>query len=1169
MDLKLGKDKLRPSFFWPVDTRKLGDGPKVFDLRSVAKVGTTSTAAYIVFVDNTKPVIEIARPAPGQSIHARFSLVGAVRHVLGIKRLSYELSTGEKGEIPLRKGDPFFVKDFDVDKAKGDGVTLTLVAEDPIGNATRLVRAYKIDRKGDRPSLKVLGPAAGAALRAGDLIWGSIAAYNGTAAYRWSLDGKAPVEAASSEAFSLVLPPETSGKHLLSLVPVDAVGHSGEPTLFPFVLDNGPGTVKFDRISSAKASRDFTQGAQVSVDSGEFLEGAVSSPNLPTSAEYSIAGGMPKPALLAKAADGSWRFRIALDRSLPYGFAPIALRVKDGAGNGFEGDALLFVTDYAVAREDTGFRFSDPRVGADGRIVFGPGAPPRPLLGAFYGGELSGLRFDPVTDLVTASYDGRVVTISAAKDGTSAPTRLIGKTSTGHEFSAGPFVFVTDSTPPTLTIDSPAEGSWFNSKLVIAGKAVDAAGAVTLGWRRLPDGQSSTAVVKPDGSFSIELSSSDLPAGPISIEVEATDASRNVARAYRSFGGAAGPVLRFLSPEEGEAVWGPEDVAAAVDDASDIASVEYAADGKSFSPIEWNGRYFVHRADLAANPNAAYRVTDKAGNATVSRPKIQVGPPPARVQATGSLSIEPSTGEAKVELAGTAGSLKLSLLLPGLSEADFGALGDSSSPPPQRFATRLLVPGALSLRGQATVDGQAKAVSLSLDGGSTYSLLASNKDAKSAKAALPFGFASEASKLQGGAARWVLKIEDFAGDSFFCPIYSLVDTKAPSLAAIYPEKGVSAMSGPFPLVVKAEDENGLASGEIAGLPGAKASGPAAKESLGVDTGGRYFARMIDPGWTAAKATPIAIGITVKDPAGNQAALALKYGYAPDLPKIRLDSPIVDAKGDIAPLEADAFVAGLATGSAGAVPVRVSIDGGEAVPFPSGAFAFSLSALVAGKHSLAIEAGDAGSGLTKLAKTFILKGPGPALGEFKITDGKDSSPWTPGGDFALGASSAITGSVNAPNGLTSISVSINGGSPIQAALGKPAGGTVSFSAPLPAGLAYDRVTIDLSAKDLLGLTGAEKLELHKILSSAATADDAEGLRFADSRIVLAEGKTSFLLVPGDKLVGRFNGRPIKTVAIAPESSTLAAAFDGSSVSIEAAAAGIVPSATLTVADGRRR
>ena len=42
VDLRLGKDKLRPSFVWPVDTRKLGDGPKVFDLRSVAKVATSS-----------------------------------------------------------------------------------------------------------------------------------------------------------------------------------------------------------------------------------------------------------------------------------------------------------------------------------------------------------------------------------------------------------------------------------------------------------------------------------------------------------------------------------------------------------------------------------------------------------------------------------------------------------------------------------------------------------------------------------------------------------------------------------------------------------------------------------------------------------------------------------------------------------------------------------------------------------------------------------------------------------------------------------------------------------------------------------------------------------------------------------------------------------------------
>jgi hypothetical protein len=1174
--LKKGKDPLTLSFAWPVDTKKLSDGPKVFSLRSVDMVGSTSTAAYLVFVDNTKPSIEIARPAAGKAVNGVFSIVGAVRDIVGVKRLSYEVVSGEKGEIALTKGDPFFVKEIDASKLKGDSATVTLVAEDTIGNLTRLTKAYKIDRKADKPVLKVLGPLAGAAaspvLKDGDPIWGSIADDDGVAAVRWSFDGGTPVEAACSEVFSLVPPPAASGKHLLSLVPVDVNGISGDAVLFPFVLDKGPGAVTFDRITSAKASRDFAQGAQTSVDAGEFLEGAAASLNPLVSAECSIAGGQSKPVALVKgAAAGTWRFRIALDRSLPYGFAPITLRIKDAAGKFTEAAALLYVTDYGIAREEPGFRFSDPRVGADGRVVFGPkgaglsspvdSAPP--LLGAFYGGELSALRFDPPTDLVTASYEGRAVSIAAAKDGTSAPTRLLGKTSKGREFSAGPFVFVTDSTPPTLTIDSPAEGSSFNAKTLVAGKATDSAGAVTLSWRRLPDGESTKAAVKNDGSFSIALSAADLPAGPLSIEIEAKDEGGNSARAYRNLGAATAPAVRFLSPEAGAAVWGAEDVAAAIDSASGIASVEYAADGKSFSAIEWKGRYFVHRADLAGNPKAAYRIVDNAGNVILSRPDVVVGAPPSRIAAAGDLSVEPSAGEARIELAGTAGISKASLLLPGLSEADFGALGDTGAPPPARFAVRLLVPGTLSLKGQATVDGQAKAVSLSVDGGATYRLLASNKDAKSAKAVIPFSFAVEAAKLQNGAARWAIKVEDFAGESYFCPLFCLVDTKAPSLAVINPEKGTTAMSGPFPLIVKAEDENGLASGELVNGAGSGA----AKESLDIEAGGRYFARMLDMSPASVKAAPqaIAIGVTVKDIAGNQAALALKYGYAAGAatPKIRLDSPVVDAKGLIAPLEAGSLISGSAAGSEGPAPIRVSIDGGDALSFPAGTFAFALPELKAGKHNLSLEAGEAGTGLARLTKAFSVKGVDPALGDFKIGSGKGSAPWAPGADFALGASSLVSGSVAAPNGLSSVSVSVNGGPPVQAALGKASmPGTAAFSASLPASLPYDRVLIELSAKDLNGQIGVARLELHKILAAAASDDD-EGLRFVDSRIVDAGGRPSLPLAPGDKIVGRFNGRPIKSVAIKPATPALAASFDGSSVAIEGKAEGLAASAEFTV------
>ena len=92
---------------------------------------------------------------------------------------------------------------------------------------------------------------------------------------------------------------------------------------------------------------------------------------------------------------------------------------------------------------------------------------------SFYGGDLAEIRLEPLTDLVAVTYEGRVVTLRAAKEGMSGPTRILGKTAKGHEFSAGPYLFSTDATPPTISIESPAEGTWFNSKLSVSGVASD------------------------------------------------------------------------------------------------------------------------------------------------------------------------------------------------------------------------------------------------------------------------------------------------------------------------------------------------------------------------------------------------------------------------------------------------------------------------------------------------------------------------------------------------------------------------------------------------------------------------------------------------------------------------------------------------------------------------
>ncbi len=1175
VDLKKGdKAGTRKSFSYQVDTRKIADGPHVFRLKSVDGVGSASSDAYLLFADNTKPAIEIARPAEGSAVHGVFSLVGVARDAIGLKRLSYRIGPDQAGEIELTKGDPYFVKELDLGSVKGDSATLTLEAEDAIGNVTRLEKKIRIDRAADKPALRVLGPLAtaptgekGAAplpvVRSGEAIWGAIDDDDGVSAFRWSLDGGPQSEVPCSEVFSLAAPEASSGRHVLSLVPVDSNGLAGDPTALAFLLDKGPGRVVFERLSSAEGGRDFIQGIDVAVDGGEFLEGSIEAPNPLVGATYSIAGGEAKALALAKDDKAAvQRFRVAIDRALPYGFAAISVRGRDAFGNDYGERALLYVADYGTAREEPGFRFTDSRLGEDGRISLGSaegggaeGGAARPLFGAFYGGELQSLRLEPATDIVAASFEGRVVTIRPVKDGTTAPTRVFGKTTKGREFSSDAMVFATDSTPPSVSISSPAAGAWLKAAPAVAGSVRDSGGgSVGLTWRLLPDGPRAEVAVGADGSFSFQPP--ELPQGPVSIALEASDRAGNAAASLISFGvDTVAPAVEFLSPEPGASVRGPEGVAASIEDSSGIASVEYAEDGASFAPIEWSGRYFAHRADLAANPKAAYRIIDKAGNATVARPDVAVAEPPKRIAAAASLSVEPGPGEARIEMAGSAGSLKVSALIPGLSESDFLALGTEGEDAAGRFSERLLAQGSLSLKGQASLDLPVKAVSFSRDGGATYSVLASNKEERAAKNTLAFSLAAELGKLAAGADRWTIKVEDFQGGAYYAPLYIYFDSKPPALSIIRPRDASAPSPGPVPLVVLADDEPGLQLAEIA-----IAAGNAPREPLDAASGSRYFAFMVDPRSGGAKGAAQPITVYAKDAAGNQSQVSYKPAYdaAADAPVLKLGL-LEQRPGGI--------VSGSVSDDDGVPAAGVSIDGGEAAIFPSGSFALALPPLGPGRHELGFLAMIGGSPVAVGKSAITIPVEAPALGDFTIalSSSKDApaASWAPGGEYELGSSGVLGGRLRSADPKTVVAASFNGGAPVQASLSRSASvpGESRFSVPFPSGLPYGRVSVEIRAMDGSGLEGVERIELHKVLPSPVGADTAEALVFEDARIVQAEGGTSVLLSPGDSLVGRFNGRPIASAAISPASPVLAADFDGTSVFLRAQAEGIARAATI--------
>ncbi len=1175
LELRRGKDKERAGFTLPLDTRKFPDGPLVVWLKSVDGVGSRGSAAFVLVVDNTKPLIEIALPRESAAVNGRFTLAGAVRDAVGVARLSYEFAGVEKGEIPLVPGDPYFAKELDARALKGGKAEVTLIAEDRIGNVTRRVVTRRIDNEADKPVVRLSFPELGGKVGPGALVWGTIRDDDGVASLRYAIDGGAPVEIPASEHFAFVLPELPSGRHTLTLAAKDVEGRLGDPLVVPFLVDAGPAFVSFTRISpfdgkgGGESERDYAPGAEVRIDRGLALDARVLSPNPIAVAEWSVNGGPPRSLPSAKSEGGAYSYRLPLDRSLPYGFLLVELRVKDTFGNETAGKALLYAVNLGAIREEPGFIVDDPRL-IEGMIRL---SAKEDFSFAFYGEELAALRLEPESDRVAASFEGRIVTVLARAEGRTKPTKIIGTTKRGHVYETGPYVFDCDASPPRIEIDSPADGAWFKGRFDVRGRVTDIGGAVSLRMRLGTTQDEREVKVGSDGRFSLMVEPPPT-SGPAILELVAEDPSGNRSRAYRSYGvDADPPELRFISPEAGADLRGPEDVAALVAEVSGVALVEFAADGENFAPIEHRPEGFIHRADLAANPKAAYRVTDRAGNVTLARPQVVIANSTASIPALSEVAIAPGEGEGRAALLGTSGQRKVALTLPALAEPEFLSLGFAEDrDPPERFSRRLLVSGSLSLSGKVSGRAPLKAVSLSLDGGTSYAPLYQAKDAKSALPEVAVKIAYDSTKAADGEARFVIRLEDVEGSALFVPLYLFIDNTAPRITFLAPDAGFASSGGPLLVVAKIVDGRGVLTADL--VLGAE------RRALPVSEGGAYYAAWADPRpGTGQKNSLFPIALSARDEAGNAASDARRLSYDPqiDTPRIELSlppsNPPAQGKISVPPKIApgDAIV-GSATDDDGPVPVSLSFDAAEPVLFPLGAFALPCPELAPGRHTLKIVARDAlGAEAIRLVELFVC-GPAPTLRDVEAVVGSSRAPWSPGAEIALSPGASLVGRSDSPNGLSLVEFSVNGGAAQKAAVTAPKegeakmGGTYSFSVPLPAALPFERFTVDVVARDGIGLETRRRYDFHAILptlASAHPADDAEGLRFNDARISMASGVPRIDVAPGERLIGRWNGRPLRSVALEPASSLLEAAFADRAVSIDARAEGIA----LVSAEGK--
>jgi hypothetical protein len=141
-------------FQFPVQSKKLADGPVVYYLRAINSTGSSITRPFLFFVNNIPPELEIISPSLKEETYGKTQVTGRVYSGVGLSDFYYEWA-GEKVAIPLRPGDPFWAVTFPISMANNRAVPFRVTAIDKSGNVTTVTQRFQDPRKNRTPALAI------------------------------------------------------------------------------------------------------------------------------------------------------------------------------------------------------------------------------------------------------------------------------------------------------------------------------------------------------------------------------------------------------------------------------------------------------------------------------------------------------------------------------------------------------------------------------------------------------------------------------------------------------------------------------------------------------------------------------------------------------------------------------------------------------------------------------------------------------------------------------------------------------------------------------------------------------------------------------------------------------------------------------------------------------
>jgi len=618
--LDLDKPGRQGRFRVALDTRRGPDGPLVLWFKAGDRTESVAQYAFLLFVNNEAPVLEILSPQDEAAVNGRVLVCGRASDRIGLRGLSYEAG-GKAESVQLAPGNPFWAQEIDLGTGKAGTVQVQFTLENLAGVRQTARLRLRIDPEADRPRLAVLAPPQGARLAGPVLVSGVAQDDDRVDHVEYSLDGAAPVQVPAEAAFDLVLEQVPAGNHKLVLKAIDAGGAVSQPVVVTFSQAGTPPVIQAGSLIAAAGSLPFTPGVVLAGDKDARLTGTIRFDSASLKAEYILAGAAPKPLTLKKtAAANEQQFDLPLPKGLPPGRIDFSMKATDAAGGVGEFRSFLF---KGSEQGEPGIILVDARLGSNAvRLELGP------LAGFVTGGGILAAELDPPTDRVRLETEGPVFRVVAGEPGVSEPTRIRVTAADGSRYSTEALRFTSDSGAPQLEIERPRTGDWFSSEMVLEGLATDPTGPVAAEYSL--DGGNfvplDLARGGAAGRFSAPVPLSSLADGPHLLALRAADRAGNaVSRQVVFHKDGTAPTLTFIAPRPQDEVNGVTTLIGRAEDAGRIIRVEVSEGGGAFREVSQQAlfRLEVNLSSLGEG-GIVFRCLDAAGNSGQFRPELKL-----------------------------------------------------------------------------------------------------------------------------------------------------------------------------------------------------------------------------------------------------------------------------------------------------------------------------------------------------------------------------------------------------------------------------------------------------------------------------------------------------------------------------------------------------------------